>query len=73
MIASMWMSRAASTGAIAIVVALSIGVSQAQQAFSSPEDAAAGLAAAVKTGTTSAILKVLGSRAEDVDFGLGDI
>jgi hypothetical protein len=67
MIASMWMFRAASTSAVAIVaVALSIGVSQAQQAFSSPEDAAAGLAAAVKTGTTSAILKVLGSRAEDV-------
>ena len=67
MIASMWMFRAASTSAVAIVaVALSIGVGQAQQAFSSPEDAAAGLAAAVKTGTTSAILKVLGSRAEDV-------
>ena len=67
MIASMWMFRAASTSAVAIVaVVLSIGVSQAQQVFSSPEDAAAGLAAAVKTGTTSAILKVLGNRAEDV-------
>ncbi|ABE61750.1 conserved hypothetical protein [Nitrobacter hamburgensis X14] len=66
MIKSMWISRAASTGATAIVaVALSIGVSQAQQAFSSPEDAATGLATAVKTGT-SAILKVLGRGAEDV-------
>lgn len=67
MIRSMWTSRAASTGAAAIVaVALSIGASQAQQAFSSPEDAAVGLATAVRTGTTSAILKVLGRGAEDV-------
>lgn len=67
MIAPMWISRAASTGAAAIVaVALSVGVSQAQRAFSSPEEAAAGLATAVKTGTTSAILKVLGRGAEDV-------
>jgi hypothetical protein len=49
-----------------VAVALSVGVSQAQQAFSSPEEAAAGLATAVKTGTTSAILKVLGRSAEDV-------
>ncbi|EAQ33615.1 hypothetical protein NB311A_16469 [Nitrobacter sp. Nb-311A] len=67
MILSMWMSRAASIGATAIVVvSLSIGAAQAQQAFSSPEDAAVGLAAAVKTGTTSAILKVLGRQAEDL-------
>jgi hypothetical protein len=67
MIMSMWMYRAAATGAAAILaVALSVGVSQAQQAFSSPEDAAAGLATAVKTGTTRAILKVLGRGAEDV-------
>lgn len=65
MITSMWMFRAAATGAAAVVaVGLSIGASQAQQAFPSPEDAAAGLATAVKTGTTSAILKVLGKGAE---------
>lgn len=62
--ASMWMSRAAATGTAAIVaVALSVGVSQAQQAFPSPEEAAAGLATAVKSGTKSAILKVLGKGA----------
>lgn len=67
MIASKWISRAASTGALAIVaIALSIGASRAQQAFSSPEDAAAGLVAAVKTGMTRAILKVLGRNAEDL-------
>ena len=53
--------RAASAGLGAIVaVALLTSASQAQQAYPSPEDAAAALAAAVKTGTRSAILKVLG-------------
>ena len=38
----------------------------AQQPFPTPEDAAAALAAAVKTDTGSAILKVLGKDAEDI-------
>ena len=59
--------RAASAGVGAIVaVALLTSASQAQQAYPSPEDAAASLAAAVKTGTRSAILKVLGNDAEDI-------
>jgi hypothetical protein len=59
--------RAASAGVGAIVaVTLWTSVSQAQQAYPSPEDAAASLAAAVRTGTRSAILKVLGNDAEDV-------
>jgi hypothetical protein len=59
--------RVASVGIGAIVaVALLTSASQAQQAYSSPEDAAASLAAAVKTGTRSAILKVLGNDAEDI-------
>jgi hypothetical protein len=39
---------------------------RAQQAFTSPEDAAAALAAAVKTGTTGALLKVLGKDGKDI-------
>ena len=59
--------RAASAGVGAIVaVALLASASQAQQAFPSPEDAAASLAAAVKTGTRSAIMKVLGNDAENI-------
>lgn len=59
--------RAASAGVGAIVAAaLLASASQAQQAFPSPEDAAASLAAAVKTGTRSAIMKVLGNDAEDI-------
>ena len=59
--------RAASMGLGAIVaVALLTSASQAQQAYPSPEDAAAALAAAVKTGTRSTILKVLGKDAEDI-------
>jgi hypothetical protein len=59
--------RAASAGVGAIVaVALLTSASHAQQAYPSPEDAAASLAAAVKTGTRSAILKVLGNDAEDI-------
>ena len=63
--------RAGSVGLAAIVaVALLTSASQAQQAFPSPEDAAAALAAAVKTGTRSTILKVLGKDAEDIiEFG----
>jgi hypothetical protein len=59
--------RAASAVVAAIVtLAVLSSASQAQQTFSSPEDAAAALAAAVKTGTRPAILKVLGSDAEDI-------
>lgn len=41
-------------------------VAHAQQTFSSPEDAAAALATAVKGGADGAILKVLGRNAEDI-------
>jgi hypothetical protein len=51
---------------VIVAVALLTSASQAQQAYPSPEDAAASLAAAVKTGTRSAILKVLGNDAEDI-------
>ncbi len=54
------------TGAAIMMLALSTSITQAQQAYPSPEDAAASLAAAVKTGTGSAILKVLGNAAEDI-------
>jgi hypothetical protein len=57
---------AVATVAAVMTLALSISVTHAQQAYSSPEDAAAALAAAVKTGTTRAILRVLGSRAGDI-------
>jgi hypothetical protein len=40
--------------------------SRAQQSYPSPEDAAAALAAAVRTGTTSAMLKVLGYAGRDI-------
>ncbi len=59
--------RVASAGVAAIVaLALMSSVSHAQQAYSSPEDAAAALAAAVKTGAKREILKVLGRGAEDI-------
>jgi len=62
--------RAASAGVSAIVaVVLLTSASQAQQAYPSPEDAAASLAAAVKTGTRNAILKVLGNAEDIVDSG----
>lgn len=56
----------APTVAAMMTLALSVSVTHAQQAYSSPEDAAAALAASVKTGTTRAILRVLGSRAGDI-------
>jgi Protein of unknown function (DUF2950) len=56
----------AATVATIMMLALSISKAQAQQAYPSPEDAAASLAAAVKTGARSAILKVLGNDAEDI-------
>ncbi|WP_213738081.1 DUF2950 domain-containing protein [Bradyrhizobium sp. dw_411] len=49
-----------------MTLALPISMARAQQTYPSPEDAAAALAAAVKTGTTKAILTVLGSRAGDI-------
>lgn len=59
--------RAASSAIGAIVaVALLTSATQAQQAYPSPEEAAASLAVAVKTGTRSAILKVLGKGGEDI-------
>lgn len=59
--------RFASAGVVAIVaLALLTSASRAQQAYPSPEDAAASLAAAVRTGTRGAILKVLGNDAEDI-------
>jgi hypothetical protein len=59
--------RAASVCISAIVaVMLVTAASRAQQAYPSPEDAAASLAAALKTGTRSAIMKVLGKDAEDI-------
>ena len=59
--------RAASASVAAIMaLALMSSVSQAQQSFPSPEDAAAALAVAVKGGTKREILKVLGRGAEDI-------
>jgi hypothetical protein len=60
--------RAGSVGlAAALAVALlTTSASQAQQAYPSPEDAAAALAAAVKTGTRNAMLKVLGKDGQDI-------
>ena len=62
---SIW--RAVSPGVAAVMaLVLLTSVSSAQQAFPSPEDAAAALASAVKVGTQRAILKVLGNDAEDI-------
>jgi len=59
--------RAASASFAAIMaLALMSSMSHAQQAYPSPEDAAAALAAAVKSGTKREILKVLGRGAEDI-------
>jgi hypothetical protein len=61
------MRRAAAVGLGAIAaVALLTSASLAQQAYPSPEDAAAALAAAVKVGTTSGILKILGKDGQDI-------
>ena len=49
-----------------MALALLTSASQAQQTYPTPEDAVAALAAAVKSGTKPAILKVLGNSAEDV-------
>ena len=49
-----------------MALALLSSPSLAQQSYPTPEDAAAGLAAAVKSGPGRAILKVLGSAAADI-------
>jgi hypothetical protein len=49
-----------------VATLLLTSVSPGQQAYPSPEEAAAALAAAVKTGTTSALLKVLGKDGKDI-------
>ena len=56
--------RAALTAVMAL--ALMSSPSEAQQSYPTPEDAAAALAAAVKSGPGRAILKVLGSAAQDI-------
>jgi hypothetical protein len=67
MIALTSLHRAASASFAAVMaLALMNSVSHAQQAYPSPEDAAAALAAAVKSGTKREILKVLGRGAEDI-------
>jgi hypothetical protein len=49
------------------IVAVTLSsATQAQQAYPTPENAAAALVAAVKTGTKSAILKVLGNAGADI-------
>ena len=50
----------------AIVAVTLSSATQAQQAYPTPENAAAALVAAVKTGTKSAILKVLGNAGADI-------
>jgi len=49
-----------------LMLAVLTSASQAQQSYPTPEDAAAALAAAVKSGSKSDILKVLGSAADDI-------
>ncbi len=53
-------------GAAALTALLMTTASQAQESFSSPELAAAALADAVKSGSNRAVLKVLGSDADDI-------
>lgn len=61
------LSRAVSIGlAAATAMAISISSAEAQRAYPNPEDAAAALVAAVKTGGKRAIMKVLGRDAEDI-------
>src|SRR6186997_746244 len=68
------LGRAASAGIGAIMaLALLTSASAAQQAYPSPEEAAASLAAALKTGTRSAILKVLGKDGEDIAVSGDDV
>ncbi|MGY3037723.1 hypothetical protein ACVIIV_006893 [Bradyrhizobium sp. USDA 4354] len=55
-----------------MVLALLCSAAQAQQSYKTPEDAAAALAAAVKSGPRD-ILRVLGSAAEDIVFSGDEI
>jgi hypothetical protein len=67
MIALTSLHRAASASVAAIMaLALMSSASHAQQSYPSPEDAAAALAVAVKSGTKRQILKVLGRSAEEI-------
>ncbi|WP_454624883.1 DUF2950 domain-containing protein [Bradyrhizobium cenepequi] len=52
--------------AAALILMLLVPSARAQQAYPSPEDAAAALAAAVKTGSKRAMLKVLGNDAKNI-------
>lgn len=54
------------TVTVIMALALMTSASHAQQSFPSPEDAAAALAVAVKSGTKREILKVLGKGAEEI-------
>jgi Protein of unknown function (DUF2950) len=58
--------RIVAPGAAVIMIAALLNPAQAQQAFPSPEEAAAALAGAVKTGTKRAMLKVLGNDAAEI-------
>lgn len=59
--------RATSLCVVTIAATLALtSASPGQQAFPSPEDAAAAFVAAVKTGTRSAMLKVLGKDGADI-------
>jgi hypothetical protein len=51
---------------VIMALALTSSPSRAQQSYPTPEDAAAALASAVKSGPERAVLKVLGSAAEDI-------
>jgi hypothetical protein len=57
---------AATCAAAAIAQALLMPPAHARQAFSTPEDAAAALVAAVKTGSSRAMIKVLGRDAGEI-------
>lgn len=62
-----YLRRAALLGAITLLATGSAtSVCSAQQAYRSPDDAAAALAEAVKTGTRRALLKVLGRNGGDI-------
>ncbi|MGY3617685.1 DUF2950 domain-containing protein [Bradyrhizobium sp. USDA 10063] len=63
---SLRLARPAAAVAALVMLALAITSARAQQAYPSPEDAAAALAAAVKTGEKKAMLKVLGKDAEEI-------
>jgi len=64
---SMRFDRRWSSGLIAAaMLVLSIRAASAQQSFPSPDDAAAALVAAAKSGVSNDLLKVLGNQAADI-------